>query len=112
MTITLHPTPTTNPCPEWCTQPAGHGYDAPALARDVLCREHTTDAGDPTSAAVCGFGYQSDGGGETVEMDGITVWVRGNAAQGEISAAEARELAASLLTAADKFDAITADGAA
>ena len=111
MTTTLDATPTTNPCPDWCTQPPGHGYDAPALARDVLCREHTTDQGEPNSAAVCGFGYQTDDG-ETVEMDGITVWVRGKAGGPEITAAEARDLSASLLTAADKLDSITADGAA
>jgi hypothetical protein len=109
MTTTLNTPSTTNPCPDWCTQPQGHGYDC--VMRDLPCREHIWDQDDPTGATVCGWGFQT-GDGETVEMDGVTVWIRGNAGGPEITAAEARDLAASLLVAADKLDAITADGAA
>jgi hypothetical protein len=106
MTITLNIPSTTNPCPAWCTRPAGHGYDSRSIEHGAPVRDHTIDSGHDTGASIAASGHQT-GEGESVDTPTITVWVRGDAHDSEITAAEARDLARHLVEAADKLDGIT-----
>lgn len=116
MTTKLHIPPTATPCPDWCGQPAGHGYIEVAgeNGADSYGRSHSCSFGYADCGAdVSGWATApSDGAPERVVNVGIDVWVAGQGGLPTLSAEGARDLATDLLTAAAKLDAITAAGAA
>jgi hypothetical protein len=110
---------TTNPCPFWCTEPTGHGYDS-ITPDDDLSRIHVGKLGGPvvvhwrinngvrdyevnvdiaSMEIVTSDEKQLEITPATLSMD----YQEGS----EFDSAQARQLAAALLDAADRFDEIT-----
>ncbi|QCX28090.1 hypothetical protein [Nocardioides jishulii] len=104
--------PVAVPCPSWCDEESGHGYELVG-PQDSDARIHGTIAareGDWV-ADVTGFGYWT-GKGETLERLGIELNQPEVVDSRELavsSAEEARALARLLLAAADTMDRINAE---
>lgn len=113
-------TPTSiHPCPPWCTETPGHGYDSRDPGNDTLIRFHTAQIGE--AVVIAGVldwrEYTVPVSIDTMEVatpDGLQV-LQLDAAQltmgydeGTVFTGEqARKLAALLLNAADRYDEIT-----
>jgi hypothetical protein len=85
------------PCPPWCTLPAGHGYDT--ADHTCVTRLHSRAFGDHV-ALVAAENLTVDEGGGHIEQAAPVI----DLANMELTAAEARRLAAALLDAADVYD--------
>lgn len=102
---------TTNPCPTWCTLPAGHGYDS----EDTTCvtRVHSRDFGDvagvykeiAASVSLNAAENATHGDHRVLNLDEplISVYSDGD----EMTGPQAREMAAKLVAATDKLDQVT-----
>ena len=108
---------TTHPCPNWCTEPPGHGYDS-LVANDNLCRIHARMGDDVHVAGLNGdrdytvsvdlvaMETATPDGAYVLEITPVALSISGYSEGGEFAAASARQLAAALLNAADKYDEI------
>lgn len=103
---------TTTPCPSWCEQPAGHGYDMGDCEGES--RAHSRDLGNlfrSTGRLAVGLSLSAeemvklgpDGVVVTLEPVQINLEADGNGLTGP----QAREVAARLLAAADLWDQVT-----
>jgi len=114
--IMQHPEQTTNanglpvvhrPCPSWCEMPAGHGWDSQD-GPDIEMRVHALLIGE------------IDGGSSNVSIEALEICTRGGAStftpttitvdsrtsDAELTVAQARQLAALLVLAADRVAAL------
>lgn len=91
---------TTNPCPAWCEDKPGHGYES----GDHTCesRAHSRDFGDVSILAEEFLTYTEDG--MTLRIEAPTIFV--DEGQG-LTGPQARQLAAKLLAAADMWDRVS-----
>lgn len=106
--------PTIPPCPAWCDQGEGHPYDSEYDSGAVM-RTHSLDFGGPdTGASIIATAQAlSESLPETVELEGIALWVGGEPAAEGLDAARARALAevlhSSLHAAAERLAQIEGD---
>ena len=110
--------PTDNPCPPWCGDRAGHGYDSLALDEGRLARSHGIDFGhlDPQnrrSGLAVPEVWVSISAVEEVDSDeqsNLTVeepLIRLYAENANLTAEEARRVATWLNDAAHRLDLIS-----
>jgi hypothetical protein len=105
MTTTTTQTPTIPPCPQWCTNGAGHEYDSWNPASDAIERFHDWDGpvtGGTTAWASISARESSLNGVVTTDAPHIYV-----SADQDMTAEQVRHYAADLLVAADKLDEIS-----
>jgi hypothetical protein len=105
---------TANPCPDWCTLPAGHGYDSQDGSGMFRGHEHSTGwlrepSGDGTVSMFVAIesleALRSTGSGVHVEVvDPPHISLDSN--DGNMSSRQAREVARMLLEAAAKLDEV------
>ncbi len=106
---------TINPCPDWCTLPAGHGYDSRIIASDNLCRLHIVAGRDITtdraaaSVDIEALEEASADGQQVLSITTPSLLVSGMLEGEAFGAVQARQLAAALLDAADRLDEITGE---
>lgn len=95
--------PTPPPCPDWCGLPEGHPYDLAFAINGTVTRVHCAYDDDVVDIRM--VESWSPEGVELFETEFILLPV--GSAQEKVSAEEARRIAAALLAAADRFDAIS-----
>lgn len=101
--------PTAVPCPDWCTDPAGHPFDDAGVPGESATRYHHVEFADDDrnlAADITHFVQYEEG--HEVPVSGeppyIQIWIGGNA-QGEIHDPEvARRLASYLTMAANALE--------
>jgi len=112
---------TTLPCPDWCTQPTGHGFHSTDKRSGHLLRDHSRDVG--TVSAVDRYDEQA-----RTTYVGICTWETAASDDGpiltvdprprvtidegahELTSGQARELAALVVEAAKLVESIGARG--
>lgn len=122
MTATPITSRTSNPCPSWCTEPAGHGYDCRPAGRPMrfhvgkVATLRPTLASPEDHAHICVSVTAAEvvlADGTAPEMGPPSIWlhldeVHISGAQ-DLTAVEARGLAAILNNAADRLDDLNND---
>lgn len=109
-------TPSPPPCPSWCQLPAGHGFDSTTFDNGHLARFHErpisswkwTPRHSPqpqaASVAITAMEIAEGNDGPVLECQPPTVSVTTDGL--DVTGPQARQLAASLLDAADAWDAV------
>jgi len=116
--------PTDNPCPEWCTDQRGHGYDAEAVdgfpARWHEAFDEAVEVGqlDDTMRSqevrldVHVYEIAEAATGKVVWVEDPELWLVADCTEPLVlTAAQARRMAEVLLRAADRLDEIAAPSA-
>ena len=109
-------TSTPLPCPEWCSWPDGHRFESEDDAGVVYryhvreVRQMSTAAGGPSAVIVQVRAEESAAGhlGPVLDVHPPVVNVFGMDEGDDLTAAEARVIAAALLAAADELDRVEA----
>lgn len=92
------------PCPPWCRQEPGHGWDGVEKATGRTSRGHGWDVNDNVTLWLEEY---EDDPNSISRPPTISLWVGGNEAGREFTATDVRRIAAELLNGADELDRVT-----
>ena len=89
------------PCPDWCAHRLSHPYEVADPVSQVVYRTHSN--GEDTTATIYQLESNMSGGVVHLDPPTLSLWIDGDMS-GELTADQARDVAASLLAAADDLD--------
>lgn len=114
MSADLEIPPTTIPCPDWCTDPAGHGFPSTEVGDPtILVRYHTRHVEDVTTgrgtnaASVVVDAEETARGDVSLGVAPSSICIYGYHEGDDMTGPMAVRLATALLNAADQWDRIT-----
>lgn len=93
------------PCPPWCHESLGHEWDGIERPSGRQCRDHAWDVNDNVCMMSREYADEAPGGA-VCRQPVLRLWIGGNQADGEFTAADVRRIAADLLNAADELDKV------